>query len=75
MFPYVRMATVGARSGYQHLNMAGISASQGTNSDATRLIDYLFHVVRSDVIIRNQSISPTMHGSDHYVYYSGVELR
>lgn len=73
-FPYVRMGSAGARSSFDSLGLAGIGASQGTVTSSSRLIDYFFHIARSDVFVKSHSISASSYGSDHYVYYNTVEI-
>jgi endonuclease/exonuclease/phosphatase family metal-dependent hydrolase len=75
MFPYARMATVGVKSSYEALNLAGIASGQGTRPVSDRLIDYVWHWVRSNVVAISESISASTHGSDHYGYYSTLEIR
>jgi hypothetical protein len=74
-FPYAKFPTVGARSTYQILGYSGIGSDPGTDVNGDRLIDYVVHVVRSNVTINSQRISPSQYGSDHYVYTNNIEVR
>lgn len=71
IFPYAKLSPLGVHSNWEILNLAGIPSTARTQGDSgTRLIDYVFAWVRSDITPLSTSIGSSQLGSDHYpVFY------
>lgn len=73
-FPYARMGALGIRSGWDHLNLAGIDPTQATQGSTARIIDYVFSWSRPDVSYDTVAIGSNRYGSDHNPVYLGLTL-
>jgi len=68
-FPYASLGAIGVRSGWDVLNLSGISSSAQTDGTGSRIIDYVSTTQRSDVSANSVAISTSTYGAGNYVAF------
>lgn len=71
-FPYTRLGSIGIKSNWDLLNLAGISSSASTHGSGSRLIDYAW-LWGPDAKAVSTSIG-SKYGSDHHTVYFSVAI-
>lgn len=68
-FPYAAFKALGIHSNWELTNLKGIAKSAGTQTEGSRLIDYVFTWQRSDVAANTTSIAGSSYGSTYKPVY------
>lgn len=63
-FPYLSMKSLGLRSGWDVMNLSGISSTTGTGGSSSKINEYIFVWQRSDIATNGVAISGARYGSD-----------